>query len=127
MQEPFEIWALVELMGHQKIAGKVTEHKFGNQSMVRVDVPEVPASESASGRPAFTKILSIGSLYAINPMTERDVRDYAAKLKAMPLDIFDLNGLFQERVNKLLSSGQLMRPIVEDTDDEEEYGEGPGF
>jgi hypothetical protein len=64
MEERFEIWALVELMGHNKIVGFVTEHKFGNQSMLRVDVPEV------GNLPAFSKIIAVSAIYAINPLTE---------------------------------------------------------
>ena len=56
MEEKFEIWAVVELMGHNKIAGRVTEHKFGNQSMLRVDVPEI------DNLPAFTKIINAFSV-----------------------------------------------------------------
>ena len=41
MDSVFEIYALVELMGHNKICGKVTEQRFGNQSMIRIDVPEI--------------------------------------------------------------------------------------
>ncbi|MGC4059383.1 MAG: hypothetical protein QM749_00390 [Aquabacterium sp.] len=39
------LYAIVELFGHQKIAGHISEQTFGGQAMVRVDVPEVTYEE----------------------------------------------------------------------------------
>lgn len=109
MEEKFESWALVELMGHNKIAGLVTEHKFGNQSMLRVDVPAV------GGVPAFTKIIAVNAVYAINPMTESDACNYAAPLKAKPIDRWDMESLFQEKINALINRGMLIKPELAET------------
>ena len=117
MEEKFESWALVELMGHNKIAGKVTEHKFGNQSMLRVDVPAI------GELPAFTKIIAVNAVYAINPLTERDATDYATTLKAKPLDIWDMQSIFENRIQELVSKGSLLKPElaeVNEGDDENE-------
>lgn len=46
--QPFESWALVELFGHQRIAGHVTEQQIGGCQFVRVDVPEI------EDKPGFT-------------------------------------------------------------------------
>jgi hypothetical protein len=35
--ETFEEWALLELFGHQRLAGRVTEQQLGGASFVRVD------------------------------------------------------------------------------------------
>lgn len=107
MEEKFEIWALVELMGHNKIAGLVTEHKFGNQSMLRVDVPAV------GDVPSFTKIVAVGAVYAINPISETDARDYAALLKSKPLDIWDMQTIFNDRIKELIGRGELLRGGVD--------------
>lgn len=115
MEEKFEIWALVELMGHNKIAGRVTEHKFGNQSMLRVDVPAV------SSLPAFSKIIAVNAVYAINPLTEQDATEYAAQLKAKPLDIWDMQNLFTERINELVKKGQLIQPELAESNDEFDF------
>lgn len=40
MSEKFEQWAIVDLFGHTRIAGKVSEQVIGGCSFVRVDVPE---------------------------------------------------------------------------------------
>ena len=39
MTDKFDHWCIVELFGHNQIAGKVTEQAIGGQSFVRVDVP----------------------------------------------------------------------------------------
>ena len=42
-EKAFEQWAIVEIFGHQRIAGKVTEQTIGGCSFVRVDVPALPS------------------------------------------------------------------------------------
>ena len=112
MEEKFQTWALVELMGHNKIAGQVTEHKFGNQSMLRVDVPAV------NGGKPFSKIIAVNAIYAITPLSEQDATEYAAKLKAKPLDIWEMQGLFDDRINELVKRGLLSRPELAEPDPE---------
>ncbi len=60
--EKFEQWCVVEIMGHKKFAGFVTEQSVGGTSFVRIDVPEV----AVAGRtlPAFTKLFGVGSRWA---------------------------------------------------------------
>lgn len=114
MEHTFQEWALVELFGHNKIAGKVTEHKFGNQSILRVDVPAVGEI------PAFTKIVNVSSIYAINPMTEADATDYAKTIKATPVERFDMQAMFQSRIDELVQSGRLMKPELAEIEDDED-------
>ncbi len=37
--EKLDLWALVELFGHTKIAGKCTEQNSAGTNMLRFDVP----------------------------------------------------------------------------------------
>lgn len=83
MQEKFETWAIVELFGHNKIAGKVSEQTIGGSSMVRVDVPDTEAS------PAFTRLLNVSAIYAINPVTEEVAVGYASRLQSKPIETWD--------------------------------------
>lgn len=40
-EQKFEQWAIVELMGHRRLAAKVTEQVIAGQAMLRIDVPQV--------------------------------------------------------------------------------------
>jgi len=83
MTEKFEVFAIVELFGHNKIAGKVTEQVIGGASFVRVDVPSTEAS------PSFTRLLHPNAIYAINPVTEEVSTGYASRIQVKPIETWD--------------------------------------
>ncbi len=60
----FEAHAIVELMGHARIAGKVSEVTMFGSALLRVDVPKT------SQRDGFTKFYSAGAIYCITPTDE---------------------------------------------------------
>ena len=39
VMETFEEWAVLELMGHRRLAGKVTEATIGGGAFLRIDIP----------------------------------------------------------------------------------------
>lgn len=80
--ERFDEWAIVEVMGRQSYAGKVTEQVFGGASLIRVDVPSV------NGSAAFTKLIGLSSIYAITPTTEDVVRRYISYHRPVPMNIY---------------------------------------
>lgn len=85
METPkFEGWCVVEVMGHNRYAGYVTEQAIGGASFIRVDVPAV------DGVPAFTKLLGGGSIFAITPCTEEIARQAAGRFGSRPLSILAL-------------------------------------
>ena len=90
--EPFCQWAIVELFGHQRMAGCVTNEAVGGCSFVRVDVPETP------GAPAYTRLLGQGAIYAINIVTEDVARVAAATFRSAPVSAFDLPELRERTV-----------------------------
>ena len=79
----FDCWCVVDVMGHNRYAGRVTEQQIGGASFIRVDVPELP------DRAAFTKLLSPGSIFCITPTTEQVARHAAARFRAEALGIVD--------------------------------------
>lgn len=80
--EKFDCYAIVEIMGRQSFAGKVTEQVFGGASLIRVDVPSV------DGSPAFTKLFGVSSIYAITPTTEEVARSFVAYHKPVPMTAY---------------------------------------
>jgi len=93
MEQKFELNAVVELFGHQRIAGKVTEQSIGVATFIRIDVPETTT------QPKFTRIVNPSAIYAINPVTEEVMITMAQMITAKPIDAWDI----REMQNKLLA------------------------
>jgi len=74
MTEPttFESYCIIELFGHQRIAGKVTEQVIAGQGFIRVDVP------ATKRQPAFTRMFGSGAIYSITPV-EKEIAERAAE------------------------------------------------
>jgi hypothetical protein len=81
MSDKFETWAIVELFGHNQIAGLLSEQTIGGQSFVRVDVPEVDGK-------GFTKFYGNGAIYAITPVTEEVAKLAVSQLAVRPIKIW---------------------------------------
>lgn len=84
MSEKFDQWALIEILGHNRYAGRVTEQSVGGNSFVRVDIPE------SDEQPAFTKLFGASSIYCITPVTEDVARRMSATLRQTPISVYDL-------------------------------------
>lgn len=82
--DSFDAWCIVELFGHQKTAGRVTEQTIGGCSFVRVDVPEM------DGVPAYTKFYGQGAIYSMSPVTEEIARAALARIRPLPVETFYL-------------------------------------
>ena len=84
----FDQWAVVELMGRQILAGKVTEEVIAGHGFIRVDVPEVKMYDGRNApekiKPAYTRYVNPSSLYALNPCTEEVARAAAASYRVAP-------------------------------------------
>jgi hypothetical protein len=100
----FEGWAVVEMMGHRRLAGHVTQVEMGIQAMLRVDVPaiEFEVSEWApidgsdglyknftKKFPEFTTFVSPASLYALTPVSEEFARKSAIQFRITPPGFVD--------------------------------------
>lgn len=85
MTETFEQFAIVELFGHNVIAGKVSEQVIGGQGFVRVDVPAV------DGQDSFTKLYGPGAIYSITPTDEATMLTAVKGLHQKPIEVWKLN------------------------------------
>lgn len=98
--------ALVELFGHTRIAGKVSEHALGGNVMIRIDVPDTKRI------PSYTKFVNPSAIYALNPITEEMMQKLAEEIKAKPIESFDLREVQRklmaevEEAKKQLPKGQ---------------------
>lgn len=98
-QQTLDCWAIVELMGHQRIAGRVTERSVAGVMMIQVDVPEV------AEWPAFTRLLGGGAIYAINPCDEESARSWArtSMTTASPITSFEGRGLLTKMAESIVA------------------------
>src|ERR1700746_2476734 len=126
----FEGWAVVEMMGHQRVVGFVTTEHYGAAALFRVDTPELPerdfllkqpeyvggkwAPAGASVRrplsPPQTKLVGPGSIYAITPCTEETALKAVENMMSRPLILLSI----PENAKPLLVPGDLGEDICED-------------
>jgi hypothetical protein len=98
---PPALYAIVELFGHQRVAGRVSQQTFGGSSFVRVDVPEIDVTEhhynDAGARvpsqrtiQAHTRSFGGGAIYAINWCDETTAAIAARSIKHEPLSPYSV-------------------------------------
>jgi hypothetical protein len=75
---PCASWAVVELLGHVRLAGYTTETTIAGGGFVRVQIPD--AAVGFTGE----KLCGPGSIYAITPCTEEAARNIACPPKWSP-------------------------------------------
>ena len=63
-QTHIEGWAIVDLFGHNHIAGYVRTALIGTSGMLRCDVPEIDDA------PAYTRFIGPGAIYGLTLVTE---------------------------------------------------------
>lgn len=83
--ETFDEWAIVEIMGHDRYAGRVSEQAIGGTSFVRIDVPE------CEGRPAFTKLFGNSAIFSITPVAEDIARESVKRFRANPIIAYHID------------------------------------
>lgn len=89
----FDHWAIVELFGHSKIAGRCTEENIAGTNLLRVDVPDTVA------QPAFTKYYGAAAIYAITPVDETTARLAAESIPQAPVGVWQ-GDEFIKKVNE---------------------------
>ena len=103
--QKFQEWAIVEIMGHKRFAGLVTEQAIGGTSFVRIDVPQVELPERML--PAFTKLFGAASIYCISPCTEETAKAFAAQIRSESFSLYE--------------APRLPAPAVDNTNKKREY------
>lgn len=74
-------WAILELMGHRRLAGYVTEQDIAGAAMLRIDVP---------GDPPTTQYYSGAAVYCITPTSEETARQVATMGRPAPVQRWEL-------------------------------------
>lgn len=77
----FEGWAILELMGHRRLAGYITTQEVAGHAFLRIDVPTDPPA---------TQLYSGGAVYCITPATEETARKAANLGRVAPVSRWEL-------------------------------------
>jgi len=80
----FAAWGLLELFGHQRIAGQLSETTIGGCHFIRVDVPPV---HKLAG---YTRFFTQAAIFSLSPLSEAVTRQLAEALQAAPVHAYDL-------------------------------------
>lgn len=86
--EKLGAWAIVELFGHTRIAGFVSEFQVGGAAFVRVDVPEVAGDERDAATAPFTKLFGPSAIYSIAFVDEETARRAVGVIRSKPITIY---------------------------------------
>ncbi len=81
-KKPFASWAILELMGHRRLGGYVTDESMFGTAMCRIDVP------SEDGTVA-TQFYGGASIYCLTPCTGETARAVARDCRPEPVTEWD--------------------------------------
>lgn len=133
IKQGFESWAVVEIMGHKQLAGRVTEEPIAGVNMLRIDIPE------AGDHPPQTVYHGGAAIYAIHPCSEEVARSAAATLRRRQSDPFPVYVPELSEARKTLAAAGAARqalppgdqPALDEDEsdgwDGEEGPDSPGF
>ena len=114
-------WAIIELMGHQQIAGRYQEAAGG---MHRIDVPEADAGPDAF---RFTRLYSPAAIYSITFVDEKSARLAAKMLAPRPVSVYGFEAEMRRLAAPAVASEPLecdpTAPYYADNDDDIEFGD----
>jgi hypothetical protein len=79
----FEGWAIVELMGHRRLAGYVKPAPMYGTELLRIDIP-------GEDGPEATQFYGGSSIYCLTPTTEEIALRVAASCRPEPVHSWEL-------------------------------------
>lgn len=85
----FEGWAILELMGHRRLAGYVREQEIAGAAFVRLDVPSSDPEADPDARLA-TQFYSPSAVYCLTPTSETTARQVAMLATPTPVQRWEL-------------------------------------
>lgn len=110
----FEAWGVVDLFGHTRLAGRISEQTIGGETFIRVDVPTGAAGESF-----HTRLYGKGAIYGITLTDERIAREVAKAHQPRPVSLYDVPQLVKEIRDNVMRPRMLGGGPIDDDDDPE--------
>lgn len=94
--EAFKSWGLLELFGHTRLAGELSEQTIGGCHFIRIDIPDVGEIKR------HTRYFTQGAIYGMTPMDEATARKLANYLRSTPVSAYELR---DQPAGPLLTAG----------------------
>lgn len=85
----FEGWAVIEVLGHRRLAGYVTDVAMFGTAMCRIDIP------GEDGATLGTQYYSGNSLFSVTPCSEEVARAVAKQNQPRPVQTWEMPALAQ--------------------------------
>lgn len=83
-EQAFDDWAILEILGHRRLGGRVSEQLIAGAPFVRIDVPAIGEEKPA------TQFYSPGAVYCITPCAEDLARRVAEGSRVRPVERWEL-------------------------------------
>ena len=79
----FEGWAILELMGHRRLAGFLSEQEIAGASFLRLDI-------HTDSQAIVTQFYTPQAVYCMTPTTEDVARAMGSRLQPRPVHAYEL-------------------------------------
>jgi hypothetical protein len=101
---PADVWAIVEIFGHRKLAGRVSKSN-DLFPLLRIDVPET------SLRPAFTVEYGANAIFSIAYVSQAIAAATAEALKVDPINIYAPELITREQYDAVQHEVERLRTL----------------
>lgn len=88
----YEGWALLELMGHRRLAGKLSAANVSGVPLLRIDV--FPGAADAA---EMTQFYAGGAIYCVTPVSEKFCREFGNHYRPAPVTQYEFQRLPHEQ------------------------------
>jgi hypothetical protein len=90
---PQHKWVIMEIMGHRKIGGRLSEEVLAGTSFLRMDIPKRPEKEADEQTTLdwyATQYYGGSSIFSITVVTEKVARQFAYNSQPLPATEWEL-------------------------------------
>jgi hypothetical protein len=123
-------WGIVEVMGHQRHAGLISQRSIFGTVFCQIDVPELPTyidrwGEEHPAQSAYSKLVGGSAIFAITPTTEEIARAAArTNTKAVNVYLGEMNPM-PPRQLAVITGGEDRNNADDENDENEDYFDNP--
>lgn len=123
--QPYEGWAILELLGHRRLGGFVREATIFGAAMIRIDVPGTDESPGIGA--TATQYYSAAALYSLTPTTEAMARIVARGNQPQPVARWELPPASAARPARVADETPYEDDPYDDDDDPDAIEEEPAL